>query len=97
MGLRHAREYADIIADFTEAILAVPEFYSFLGISDLEWQTFDQAEQHNIAQTLADDLFYGLDEVPCLEVGQGLVEYIANDHIIKVSQNNIIIKIVNLV
>lgn len=96
MGLKHGREYEDIIKDFSEAILSVPDFYSFLNITSEEWQTFSKTDQYNIAKTLADDVFYGLDQEPEIQVGSCTILYIANEHIIKVALNDSI-TIINLI
>lgn len=97
MGVRHAREYRDILQELTEAIGRIDDCYRFFEMETIEWNSLSEEERLEVLEALADDVFYGLGESPLIEVGSGVVQYKAQHHIIEVEQNNQVSQIVRLI
>ena len=97
MGVRHAREYSDILKDLTEAVGQIKDRYTFFEMEYVEWYSLSTDEQYEVLEALADDVFYGLGEDSTIEVGSGLVHYNKEQHIIEVVQNEQVIQIVRLI
>ncbi|ALS25693.1 hypothetical protein ABEV74_20645 [Paenibacillus cisolokensis] len=96
MGVRHAREYADILKDLTEAVSGIEGSYSFFDMSKEEWEELAPAERGEIMEALADDVFYGLGQEPFMKVGDGAVAYRPKYHVIEVSLGDKEVRIVRL-
>ncbi len=77
MGLVHKRNYQEIVLDLTAAILKISDLYLFLEMKANDWQSLTVSQKRELALTLADDIFYGLDYQHELPVGSGLVKYLA--------------------
>ncbi|MCU6708554.1 hypothetical protein M6D81_07475 [Paenibacillus sp. J5C_2022] len=97
MGVRHAREYADILKELTEAVGKIERGYSFFEMEQEEWSALPQGERGEVMEALADDVFYGLGETPVIEVGEGVITYNSKHHVIEVSQGDNVIQIVRLI
>jgi len=97
VGVKHAREYKDILVDLTEAVGGIANSYSFFDMTEGEWDALGEAERREVLEALADDVFYGLGEQPSIAVGQGVVVYHPKHHVIEVSVDGKEIRIVRLV
>ncbi|MBD2871637.1 hypothetical protein [Paenibacillus arenilitoris] len=97
MGVRHAREYADILKDLTDAVGEIEESYTFFEMDPEEWEALGADDRREVMEALADDVFFGLGENPAIEVGQGHIAYNSKFHIIEVSQGDKVIHIIRLI
>lgn len=97
MGVRHGREYSDILKDLTEAVSEIEDSFTFFEMETAEWEGLPSEERHEVMEALADDLFFGLGENPVIEVGSGVINYNRQHHVIEVMQGNNVIQIVRLV
>ncbi|GGG25454.1 hypothetical protein [Paenibacillus abyssi] len=96
MGVKHGREYHDILADLTEAVGGISNSYEFFEMTEEEWTELEDKERHEVLEALADDVFYGLGEAPVIHVGHGSVTYHSKFHIIEVSVDGKELRIVRL-
>jgi hypothetical protein len=80
MGVKHGREYGEILKDLTEAIGQIPDSYLFFEMEGNEWQQLSLGEKQEVHEALAEDLFYGLGAEPVIEVGCGVVMYDKQQH-----------------
>ncbi len=85
MGVKFKREYEDIVEEMTKAIFSIQDCYDLFEMSQEEWSMMEQEEQIDCIRTLADDIFYGLGNLPNLTIGSGKIEYDSENHILKVS------------
>ncbi|MFD0590550.1 hypothetical protein ACFQZE_21410 [Paenibacillus sp. GCM10027627] len=97
MGVRHAREYSDILKELTEAVGQIEESYTFFEMEPEEWEALPAEDRHEVMEALADDVFFGLGEDPEIEVGKGVISYNSKHHIIEVSQGDNVIQIIRLI
>lgn len=97
MGVRHAREYADILQDLTKAVSEIEECYTFFEMDLADWQQLAEEEQVEVMEALADDIFFGLGTESSIEVGRGTVVYNPKRHLIEVIQDEKMIQIVRLI
>jgi len=97
VGVKHAREYRDILHDLTEAVGAISDSYAFFDMTASEWEALGDAERQEVLEALADDVFYGLGEQASITVGTGVVVYHPKHHVIEVSVDGKEIRIVRLV
>lgn len=97
MGIKFAREYNDIIDDFTQALHSIDECYSFLEMTPEDWNELDGEEQQECIKTLADDLFYGLGTEPKMRVGSCTVSHDREKHVIVIYHEGKLISVVYLV
>jgi hypothetical protein len=97
MGVRHAREYSDILKDLTDAVRAIEHSYEFFEMSAEDWIGLGEEEKREVMEALADDVFYGLGMNPFIEVGRGAVHYHDKHHVIEVSVDGKEIRIVRLI
>ncbi|WP_127534276.1 hypothetical protein [Paenibacillus kobensis] len=97
MGVRHAREYADILKDLTEAVSAIPNSFEFFEMTKEEWDALGGEEKAEVMEALADDVFYGLGQQADIRVGDGAVVYVAKHHIIEVVQAGNVTQVVRLI
>lgn len=97
MGVRHAREYADILKDLTAAVAEIEKSYTFFEMEEEEWAVLPEEERHEVMEALADDVFFGLGEEPIIEVGGGMITYNSKHHIIEVTQGDKVTQIIRLV
>ncbi|MFD1957120.1 hypothetical protein ACFSL6_23865 [Paenibacillus thailandensis] len=97
MGVRHAREYSDILKDLTEAVSTITRSFTFFDMEQEEWEALGSSERKEVMEALADDVFYGLGEEPSIAVGDGLVTYHPKLHIIEVTQGDNVHRVVRLI
>ena len=97
MGVRHAREYGDILKDLTIAVGDIEKSYTFFEMEPEEWEVLPEAERYEVMEALADDVFFGLGEHPVIEVGEGVITYNSKHHVIEVAQGDNVIHIVRLI
>ncbi|GIO35067.1 MULTISPECIES: hypothetical protein [Paenibacillus] len=80
MGVKHGREYDEILKDLTEAVGGIPDSYLFFEMDGGEWVGLSPEEQREVHEALAEDLFYALGTEPVIEVGSGVVMYDKDNH-----------------
>ncbi|MBW7453202.1 hypothetical protein ACFOLF_17360 [Paenibacillus sepulcri] len=97
MGVKHAREYTDILKDLTEAIGSIEDSYTFFEMERADWMALEPQQRTELMEVLADDLFYALGEDSVIEVGQGVVNYRSKHHCIEVSVDGKESRIVRLI
>lgn len=97
MGVRHAREYADILKDLTAAVAEIEHSYTFFEMEPEEWSVLPVEDRHEVMEALADDVFFGLGENPVIEVGTGVITYNDKHHVIEVSQDDKVTQIIRLI
>lgn len=97
MGVKHAREYEEILADLTDAIHAIGDGYLFFDMEAADWEALSEPERKELMQTLADDVFFGLGENDVIEVGSGVITYRPKHHCIEVAVNGKESRLVRLI
>ncbi|NIK79848.1 hypothetical protein FHS15_005015 [Paenibacillus castaneae] len=97
MGVRHAREYADILKDLTAAVGNIEGSYTFFEMEEDEWVVLPEEDRHEVMEALADDVFFGLGEDPVIAVGNGTITYNSKHHIIEVSQGDKVTQMIRLI
>ena len=80
MGIKHGREYGDILKDLTEAVSQIPDSYIFFEMEPSEWSQLLQEQKDEVWEALAEDLFYALGTQPMIEVGSAIVTHDVNLH-----------------
>jgi hypothetical protein len=96
VGVKHGREYSDIITDLVRGIGQVHKIHEFFEMDEAEWLAMDSTEQQEYLQTLADDIFYGLDAEPVMAVGDGVVRHDQDNHVIRVHTGENLISVIYL-
>ena len=96
MGLIHRREYEEIIQDLTAAILQIRDLHLFFAMETKDWDDLLNNERKELALTMADDLFYALDEEHELRIGKGRVIYLMSTSTIEVYEGHKLIETVRL-
>lgn len=97
MGVRHAREYVDILKELTEAVAAIEGSYAFFEMEQEEWEALGEEDRREVMEALADDVFFGLGEEPVIAVGQGAITYHSKHHVIEVSQGDNVTRMIRLI
>lgn len=97
MGVKHAREYVDILKDLTVAVAEIENCYTFFEMEEEEWAVLPAEDRHEVLEALADDVFFGLGENPVIAVGKGFVTYNSKHHVIEVSQDDKTTQLIRLV
>lgn len=97
MGVRHGREYADILKDLTSAVGEIEESYTFFEMEREEWDALPPEDRREVMEALADDVFFGLGQNPVIEVGKGTISHNSKHHIIEVSQDDKVTQIIRLI
>lgn len=97
MGVRHAREYAEILKELTTAAGEIENSYTFFEMEREEWEELDEEDRREVLEALADDIFFGLGEHPVIQVGRGVMVYNSKEHTIEVSQGGSITRIIRLI
>lgn len=80
MGVRHGREYEQILKEMTEAVGRISDCYIFFEMEAEEWETLSEPERTEVQEALAEDLFFALGTEPVLAVGSAEVIYDAQGH-----------------
>ena len=96
MGVKHGREYADILADLMAAVAQIPDCYEFFEMTAQEWERLGEGERNEVLEALADDVFYGLGQDKIIQVGSAEVTYDSNFHVIDVSIGENIVAMIRL-
>ncbi|GIP24632.1 hypothetical protein [Paenibacillus sp. J22TS3] len=84
MGVKHARDYGEILAELTAAVGLIQDSYVFFEMEPLDWERLSEEDKHEVHEALAEDLFYGLGTQPVIEVGSGVVMHDVHLHRINV-------------
>lgn len=75
MGVKHGREYDEILTDLTVAVGEIPDSYLFFEMDEQDWHQLAAEERREVHEALAEDLFYALGTEPVITVGSGVVMY----------------------
>jgi hypothetical protein len=97
MGVKFNREYQAIIHDLVQAIGLIQDCHDAFEMSAEEWIALEDAERIECVRTLADDMFYGLGQLPKLDIGSGRIEYDSVNHLIKVYPEPKVVHVVKLI
>lgn len=73
MGVKHGREYNDILQDLIEALGKIPDRYIFFEMEEEDWARLDAKDRLEVDEALAEDLFYALGSEKMMTVGSGVV------------------------
>lgn len=84
MGVKHGRDYGEILIELTEAVGRISDGYLFFEMDPEEWQELPQESKLEVWEALAEDLFYALGNEPVIEVGSGVVMYDKETHRINI-------------
>ncbi|WP_379137525.1 hypothetical protein [Paenibacillus sp. sgz500958] len=84
MGVKHGRDYADILRELTEAVGRISDGYLFFEMEPEEWLELPLDSKLEVWEALAEDLFFALGEEPVIQVGSGAVIYDKESHRINV-------------
>ena len=80
MGVRHGRDYEQILTDLIQAVSRIPDSYTFFEMEADEWQQLDESAQQEVHEALAEDVFYALGTEPVLTIGSGVVMHDSTQH-----------------
>ncbi|WP_422659072.1 hypothetical protein ACK8P5_00540 [Paenibacillus sp. EC2-1] len=80
MGVKHGRDYGDILKDLTEAVGRIPDSYVFFEMDSEDWGNLNDLDRNEVHEALAEDLFYALGTEPVLSVGSGVVMHDQGNH-----------------
>lgn len=80
MGVKHGRDYGDILTELTEAVGRIPDSYIFFEMDIEDWSNLVDTEKTEVHEALAEDLFYALGTEPVLSVGSGVVIHDQANH-----------------
>ena len=84
MGVKHGRDYGDILQDLTKAVSLIPDSYLFFEMDSEDWERMGTEDRLEVHEALAEDLFYGLGTQPSIGVGSAVVIHDADLHRINV-------------
>ncbi|MFF2912832.1 MULTISPECIES: hypothetical protein [Bacillales] len=84
MGVKHGRDYAEILNELTEGVGRITDGFLFFEMDPEEWQELPQESKLEVWEALAEDLFYALGNEPVIEVGSGVVIYDKATHRINI-------------
>lgn len=84
MGVKHGRDYSEILTELTEAVGRISDGYLFFEMEPDEWRELPAESKHEVWEALAEDLFYALGNEPTIEVGSGVVMYDKETHRINI-------------
>lgn len=80
MGVRHGRDYGEILTEFTMAVGRIPDSYVFFEMDAGDWDDLNDTEKNEVHEALAEDLFYALGTEPVIPVGSGVVIHDQTQH-----------------
>lgn len=80
MGVKHGRDYGEILIEFTEAVGRIPDSYVFFEMEPGDWNRLGEEERAEVHEALAEDLFYALGTEPVITVGSGVVMHDRLNH-----------------
>lgn len=84
MGVKHGRDYSEILSELTEAVGRISDGYVFFEMEQEEWRELPQESKLEVWEALAEDLFYALGNEPVIQVGSGVVIYDKETHRINI-------------
>ncbi|MNB68938.1 hypothetical protein D3C81_222920 [compost metagenome] len=84
VGVKHGRDYGDILNDLTKAVECIPDSYLFFEMDPEEWQKLPRESKLEVWEALAEDLFFALGNEPVIQVGSGVVIYDKEGHRINI-------------
>lgn len=84
VGVKHGRDYADILVELTQAVGRITDGYLFFEMEPEEWQELPQESKLEVWEALAEDLFFALGDEPVVQVGSGVVIYDKEAHRINI-------------
>ncbi|KGE19896.1 hypothetical protein [Paenibacillus wynnii] len=84
MGVKHGRDYADILNELTVAVGRISDGYLFFEMESDEWKELPEESKLEVWEALAEDLFFALGEEPVIQVGGGVVMYDKETHRINI-------------
>ncbi|BCG56664.1 hypothetical protein [Paenibacillus sp. URB8-2] len=84
MGVKHGRDYGDILRDLTKAVELIPDSYLFFEMEPGEWEELPRESKLEVWEALAEDLFFALGNEPVIHVGSGVVIYDKDAHRINI-------------
>ena len=73
MGVKHGRDYGDILQDLTKAVSSISDSYVFFEMEAEDWERLGAEDRLEVHEALAEDLFYALGTQPSIDVGSGVV------------------------
>ncbi|BBH23291.1 hypothetical protein Back11_46360 [Paenibacillus baekrokdamisoli] len=97
MGVKHGREYTEIVGELADAIGSIGDGYIFFEMETADWEELDEGQHKELMEVLADDVFYALGEDPVIAVGTGTVTYRPKHHCIEVSVDHKESRIIRLI
>lgn len=97
MGVKHGRDYGDILKELTEAVAHISDSYLFFEMEPEEWRELPQESKLEVWEALAEDLFYALGQQPMIEVGSGALIHDKDNHRINVLAGEADMVSVNLI
>ncbi|GAB6928069.1 hypothetical protein JCM10914A_20520 [Paenibacillus sp. JCM 10914] len=80
MGVKHGRDYGDILKELTEAVGRISDSYVFFEMDPEDWDRLGDSEKNEVHEALAEDLFYALGTEPVITVGSGVVMHDQANH-----------------
>lgn len=84
MGVKHGRNYDEILQEFTTAVGQITDCYEFFEMEQDEWEQLPEEGKKEVLEALAEDLFYGLSTDSIINVGSGVVIYDRDIHRINI-------------
>ena len=97
MGVRFNREYPEILADLSAILTQLPASAEFVEMDQADWLNLSPKTRKEMAETIADDLFFALGDEPTITFGELTVQYDSNLHRIFIHSSNGETHIVKLV
>ena len=84
MGVKHGRDYGEILVELTGAVGRITDGYIFFEMEPEEWVSLPEESRQEVWEALAEDLFYALGNEPVIQVGSGVVIYDKETHRINI-------------
>lgn len=84
MGVKHGRDYSEILVELTGAVGRIADGYIFFEMESEEWANLPEESKQEVWEALAEDLFYALGNEPVIQVGSGVVIYDKETHRINI-------------
>ncbi|AOZ92771.1 hypothetical protein [Paenibacillus crassostreae] len=84
MGVKHGRDYGQILKELTEAVERIADSYLFFEMEEEEWALLQKEDKLEVMEALAEDLFFGLGTEPSIIVGSGVVIHDRENHRINI-------------
>ncbi|MDO3413151.1 hypothetical protein QWJ34_25590 [Saccharibacillus sp. CPCC 101409] len=73
MGVKHGRDYGEILQDLTKAVSLIEDSYLFFEMEAEDWERLGPEDRLEVHEALAEDLFYALGTQPSIDVGSAVV------------------------